>query len=197
MEEKKVVLFTLFDNIKPRKEDRPGTMCSLATQFDKFLVGDKTKREKFELILRINSRGGSVEEAISLYSYLRNSVPNLITAGYGFIDSTAMYVFLAGKERICTPETRFFVHGGTNSCSDVPAAEFQTVSRGVISQNNLLADIIVQHTNVSIRTIKRWMKHGRSFYAEEALEYGFIHEISTDPIYERAGCDYVYLPEQW
>ncbi len=193
--EKKTILFSLFGDIERYTKESMGTMCKLAAQFDKFIVGDKTRREQFRLVLRINSNGGSMETAIALYSYFRNLPIGLTTVGYGFVESAAVYVFLAGKERICMPETRFFIHGGGVSLK-APASELNTAARKLVAQQRLLENIIADNVGIPLSTIKKWMLNGKSFYAEEALEYGFVTAIGTNPICEDDS-DYTYLAERW
>lgn len=195
---KKFMVFDLFgdierDKIAPDKEQKPCTVHKLTKQFDDLIQGDSSRRDGFQPILRINSHGGSTEQAISLYVYLRQLPASLTTFGLGFVGSAAVYIFLAGERRLCTPETDFHIHGGVYTI-EVPHAELDTEYRAVKARQELIKKIVIERTTVKPRILARWMDHGAHLDAQDALQYGLVHEIVSTPIFQ--GED-VYIANKW
>ena len=62
------------------------------------------------LTVRINSYGGSVSEALAIYSLLRDCGLNIITKVDGFACSAASVIFMAGDERIVPESGLIMIH---------------------------------------------------------------------------------------
>ncbi|QEX16122.1 hypothetical protein FRZ44_14140 [Hypericibacter terrae] len=67
-------------------------------------------RKYDKLYLLMNSAGGSLDDGISLYSLIRMLPMAVTTVNMGFIASIAVIPFLAGSNRISTPNGCFHFH---------------------------------------------------------------------------------------
>ena len=73
-------------------------------------VIDKIKNFK-EAQLMVNSYGGPTGVAMSFYDTVRNIFKTkLTTIGSGYVDSSAIVVFLAGEKRLITKNTTLLLH---------------------------------------------------------------------------------------
>ena len=72
------------------------------------------------LLVRINSMGGSVSESLAIYSLLSDFNGHLITQVDGFDCSAASVIFMAGQERIITENGLLMIHNAwiDDACGD-------------------------------------------------------------------------------
>jgi len=63
-----------------------------------------------DLLLMLNSTGGSLDDGFSLYGFLRTLPIKLTTVNMGTIASIAIVPFLAGMHRVCCPHAIFHFH---------------------------------------------------------------------------------------
>lgn len=63
-----------------------------------------------EIQILFSSSGGDVIEVFSLYNFLRALPVKLTLHAIGYVDSIAMVVFLAGEQRLCSPDSTFLFH---------------------------------------------------------------------------------------
>lgn len=63
-----------------------------------------------EIVILFSSEGGSVEEGMSLYTYLKALPVDLTMHATGFVKSIAVPVFLAGNKRIAASNAKFLFH---------------------------------------------------------------------------------------
>jgi ATP-dependent Clp protease protease subunit len=60
--------------------------------------------------LLINTPGGSVNDGIAIFNYLRGCNVEVITHNFGMVDSIGGVIFCAGSKRLSVPHARFLVH---------------------------------------------------------------------------------------
>ena len=68
------------------------------------------KRQHDKLYLFMNSIGGSLDDGIALFGFLRSLPIELTAINLGLIASIAIAPFLAGKKRIALPHSSFHFH---------------------------------------------------------------------------------------
>lgn len=128
--------------------------------------------------LIINSSGGEVTPGFALYDLIQMHNPNMRTIGVGQVQSIAVLPFLAGKRRICTENCRFMFHHGTFQQTQAEGQmEMQGIMKELLEQDKRYQELIVKHTKLKHSEVKRLIKYGFYFDAQEALRLGFVHEI--------------------
>jgi len=81
-------------------------LCGAANERDQ-----KTGAVKFDkLNLYMSSHGGSLDDGMSIYGFLRSFPLELTTINTGMVASIAILPFLAGKNRIALPHSLFHFH---------------------------------------------------------------------------------------
>ncbi len=69
------------------------------------------ERQDYEsLTVLFSSEGGSTDQGLALYNFIRALNRPIHMHAVGHVGSTAILVFLAGHKRTCTPFSRFFFH---------------------------------------------------------------------------------------
>ena len=133
-----------------------------------------------EILLRINSPGGSVIDGLAIYDAIRRTPQKVTTRIEGLAASIASIIALAGDEVIMSENSLFMIHnvwgGETGDSKDMrKAADLMDKMSGK------LVSIYMAKSGKEESEIKSWMDSETWFNAEEALEAGFITAIE-EPI---------------
>jgi ATP-dependent protease ClpP protease subunit len=135
--------------------------------------------EKMRPLICINSHGGIIEEALSLYSYIKAYPMPVDGLALGFVESAAIYVFLACRKRVCTPTTIFMLHEAFYSYKGT-SRQMRHVMQDISLKEKLYRKIVCDEVGVSRQIVNKWLTHGFSFDANTAKNLGFVHEITSD-----------------
>lgn len=134
-----------------------------------------------DVLLVINSPGGSVSAALSLYDTMR-AVPNdVATIASGMAASAGQFLLSAGTpgKRYAQPHARVLMHQGSagfgGSAVDV-AIQAENLEATVAAMLSLTAE----HTGHDLATIVADSDRDRWFDAEAALAYGFVDAVTHD-----------------
>ena len=132
------------------------------------------------ILLRINSPGGSVIDGLAIYDAIRRTPQKVITRIEGLAASIASIIALAGDEIIMSENSLFMIHnvwgGETGDSKDMrKAADLMD------KMSSKLVSIYVAKSGRDESEVKSWMDSETWFSAEEALEAGFINAIE-EPI---------------
>lgn len=133
-----------------------------------------------DLLVRINSVGGDVEEGFALYSELRRYAKthkaHITTLAEGRCASIATVFFLAGDTRIITEHTEPFVHNAWTK-AEGDSQELQKISSGLEKWNDKIAQHYAKHTNLSYQQARRMMREQTAITPQVALKYRFATHI--------------------
>lgn len=191
---KPMAVFRLFGDIEIDRVSQGKTMegglARLSRQMEEFFYGKNgADAADYEPALLINSRGGSTEEALGLYAFLCQFPKPVTTVGLGFVESAAMFVYLAGHHRIALPTTMFLVHGGDVKYNG-PVSEVEAFAQGNTLKQRLIVDIISSRSKATPRTVRHWLQFASAFSTEEAVRHGIAHEVVSDSILRERGFVY-------
>lgn len=131
-----------------------------------------------DIMLYINSPGGSVSAGMAIYDTMQFIEPDVGTVGMGLAASMGQFLLCAGAKgkRYALPHARIMMHqplggmGGTASDIAIQAQQLQ-----IIKQQ--LFQLIAKHTGQDIDQIVADADRDRWFGADEALAYGLIDEV--------------------
>ncbi len=131
-----------------------------------------------DIMLYINSPGGSVTAGLAIYDTMQYIKPDVSTLCLGQASSMAAVLMSAGTKgkRFALPYSRFLLHqpmGGVRG----QASDIEIQAREIVRIGEIIDEILVRHTGQPLEVIRR--DSDRDFYmdAKEALEYGIIDEI--------------------
>lgn len=139
------------------------------------------KDPKKDIVLLINSPGGSVTAGVMLYDVMQ-SIPNdVVTVALGMAASMGQFLLTTGApgKRYIAKNARVLLHqplGGYHGTSTSIEIEAALIN----SMKDQLAGITAERTGKTIEQIHKDGDHDNWFTAAEAVEYGFADHIIED-----------------
>ncbi|MCU0428936.1 MAG: ATP-dependent Clp protease proteolytic subunit [Cytophagaceae bacterium] len=133
---------------------------------------------KKDILMYINSPGGSVYAGLGIYDTMQYVNPDVATICTGLAASMGAVLLSGGAhgKRSSLPHARIMIHqplGGAQG----QASDIEITAREIMKLKVELYEILAKHTGKDIKTIEEnsdrdyWMK------AVEAKEYGLIDEV--------------------
>ena len=132
-----------------------------------------------DIIMYINSPGGSFTSLMAIYDTMQFARPDVQTYCLGQAASAAAVLLAAGTpgKRFALPNARVLIHqpameGVYGQVSDlqIQADEIQRVRR-------LMESTLARHTNKSADDIRADIERDKILTADEAREYGIVDEV--------------------
>jgi ATP-dependent Clp protease protease subunit len=134
-------------------------------------------REK-DIMLYINSPGGSVTAGMAIYDTMQFVGPDVGTISMGLAASMGQFLLCAGApgKRYALPHARIMMHqplGGIQG----QASDIAIQAEQMAHVKRLMAERIAGHTGQTVEQIEEDSDRDRWFTAEEAKEYGLIDHV--------------------
>lgn len=140
-----------------------------------FLAGEDPEKD---IMLYINSPGGSVYAGLAVYDTMQYVEPRVGTICMGIAASMAAVLLAGGAPglRFALPNTRILIHQPSGGFQG-QAADIQIHAQEIIRVRRRLDEILSLHTGKPIEVITRDSDRDFFMSAEEAKAYGLIDEI--------------------
>ncbi|MCH7515155.1 MAG: ATP-dependent Clp protease proteolytic subunit [Bacteroidetes bacterium] len=133
---------------------------------------------KKDILIYINTPGGSVYAGLGIYDTIQYVTPDVATICTGLAASMGAIILAGGAKgkRSALPHSRVMIHqplGGVQG----PASDIEITARQIVLLKKELYEILSKHSGKSAAELEKdadrdyWMK------ADEAKEYGLIDEI--------------------
>ena len=135
-----------------------------------------------EIIIQINSPGGSVSAGLAIYDTMNYCKARIITIGIGMVASMAAFLLSAGSRgyRRATKNCEILIHqplgGASGQASDIIIA-----AEHIKKTRDKLNCILAENTGKPIETIERDTDRDYIMSAEEAKQYGLIDTVIPSP----------------
>lgn len=142
-----------------------------------FLESENAKKD---INIYINSPGGVVTSAMSIYDTMQFIGPDVRTLCIGQAASAAALLLASGTagKRHCLPHSRIMIHQvlggyqGQGTDIQIHAQETQRIS-------DTLNSILSQHTGQAIGQVEKDTNRDNFMSSQEAMDYGLIDSIMT------------------
>jgi ATP-dependent Clp protease protease subunit len=126
----------------------------------------------------INSQGGHVESADTIFDMIQFVKPRVKMVGTGWVASAGALIFVSVplNDRYCLPNTRFMLHqpmGGIGG----RATDISIEAKEVIKMRERLNKIIAQQTGQSLEKVEKDTDRNFWMSPEEAKEYGLVAHV--------------------
>lgn len=147
-------------------------------KIEKMIIGLNAKDER-EILLYINSGGGSVRTGFDLYDIIKHSKAPVIGMVVGRADSMAGIILQACHLRRALSHSTFYLHySQINLCKEWNefAAEAEKIIKGAETNQEEIWKIFAQR-GIDIEKIKKLCSEKKNLSAQEAKELGLIDEI--------------------
>lgn len=133
---------------------------------------------KKDVLLYINSPGGSVTAGLGIYDTMQYINPDVATICTGLAASMGAVLLAGGaeKKRSALPHTRVMIHQPSGGMQGV-SKDMEISLKLIMSLKKELYDILAKHSGRSFEEIERDSDRDYWMRAEEAKEYGLIDEV--------------------
>lgn len=131
-----------------------------------------------DIMLYINSPGGSVTSGMAIYDTMRYLKCEVSTVCVGMAASMGAFLLAAGAKgkRKALPHAEIMIHqplGGARG----QATDIQIHAEQILKTKKTLNELLAQNTGKPLKTIEKDVERDHFLTAHEALDYGLIDEI--------------------
>lgn len=139
-----------------------------------------------DVMLYINSPGGSVSAGLAIYDTMQYIKPSIATICTGMAASMGAVLLAGGTsgKRTSLPHSKIMIHqplGGTQG----QATDIEIYTKEMIKTRDALYNILSKHTGKDFETIKHDCDRDNFMTAEEAKAYGLIDNILEKRIVDK------------
>jgi len=134
-----------------------------------------------DLMLYINSPGGSVYAGLAIYDTMQFIKPDVQTICVGIAMSMGSLLLAGGAKgkRMALPNSRILIHQVSGGFSG-QGTDIEIQAREVIGLKRRLEEIYARHTGKEQEEISHDMERDFFMSPEEATEYGIIDTVITN-----------------
>jgi ATP-dependent Clp protease, protease subunit len=131
-----------------------------------------------DISIYINSPGGSVYAALTIYDAMQFVKPDIQTTCVGIAVSVSALLLAAGTtgKRAALPNAKVLIHQ-LSAGFEGQATDIEIQAREVISVKRRLEEIIAEHTGQPRERVSKDMERDYFMTAEEARTYGIIDYV--------------------
>jgi ATP-dependent Clp protease protease subunit len=131
-----------------------------------------------DIVLYINSPGGSVTAGLAIYDTMQHIKSDVVTICVGLAASMGSFLLAAGAKgkRLALPHSRIMIHqpsGGTRG----QATDIEIEAREIIRIRHQLNQIYCDRTGQPLQKIEKDMDRDYFMSAQEAKDYGLIDRV--------------------
>jgi ATP-dependent Clp protease protease subunit len=129
--------------------------------------------------LYINSPGGSLTSALSMYDAMQYVSAEVSTICLGMAASGGSLLLAAGAHgrRMALPNSLILIHQPWSGGMQGKASELEVHAREILRQRDLLVQIYARHSGRSADQVALDMDRDNFMTAEQALQWGLIDQI--------------------
>ncbi len=153
-----------------------------AKEVSEFIEANK---EATEIDVRINSRGGDVQEGWAIYDLLTTSGKKIKTIGEGRVYSIATIVFLAGAEREMLKNADGLIHNPyipPYTLADAyESGDLLKIAESLKQEEEKILDFYAEKTGTDKAKLAEYMKEETKLSAEDMVTLGFATKV-VEPI---------------
>jgi len=138
-----------------------------------------------QITVRINSRGGDVQEGWAIHDLLVNSGKKIVTIGEGKIYSIATIIFLAGSERDIMKNADGLIHNPFippyTLADQYESTDLVKIADSLKQEEEKILDFYTEITGSPKEKLAEYMKDNTKLSAEDMLNLGFATKV-IEPI---------------
>lgn len=131
-----------------------------------------------DIIMYINSPGGSVSAGLAIYDTMQYIRPDISTICIGMAASMSQVLLCAGTKgkRMALPNSRIMMHQPSGG-SQGQASELEIYLKEMIRMRQQLYQIIAAHTGQDVERIHKDADRDYWMSPQDAVEYGLIDRV--------------------
>jgi ATP-dependent Clp protease protease subunit len=131
-----------------------------------------------DIIIYINSPGGSFTALTAIYDTMQFVRPDVMTICLGQAASAAAIILAGGAKgkRYALEHSRILIHQPSSEGGG-QASDIEIQAREVMRMRGLLEGMLSKHSNRTIEQIEQDIERDKILTAAEAVEYGLIDKV--------------------
>jgi ATP-dependent Clp protease protease subunit len=132
-----------------------------------------------DIVIYINSPGGSFTALTAVYDTMRFVKPDVQTVCMGQAASAAAVLLAAGTpgKRLALPNARILIHQPAMAEGGGQATDVEIQANEILRMRALLEEMIAKHTGRPVEQVRQDIERDKILTAEQALEYGIIDQV--------------------
>ena len=134
-----------------------------------------------DIIMYINSPGGSFTAMTAIYDTMQYVRPDIQTVCLGQAASAAAVLLSAGTpgKRMALPNSRIIIHQPATEGGYGQGSDIEIQAREILRMRMQLEDMLSRHCNRPIEQVRKDIDRDKIMTAEESKEYGLVDTILT------------------
>jgi ATP-dependent Clp protease protease subunit len=131
-----------------------------------------------DILLVINSPGGSVSAGLAIYDTMRAISPDVVTVSMGLAASMGQFLLSAGTpgKRYALPHSRILMHQGSAGVQGT-AIDVEIQAANLEYTKDLMNTLNAEFTGQTVERIAADSDRDHWFTADEAKDYGFVDQV--------------------
>ena len=133
-----------------------------------------------DIFLYINSPGGRVRSAMSIYDTIKHVFPDVCTIVLGLAASAASLILVGGAipKRVAFPHARVMIHQPSINYFRATPKVLVEEGKELVQMRNEIANIYAENTGKPINVIQKDIERDSYMSAKEAQAYGIVDRIA-------------------
>jgi ATP-dependent Clp protease, protease subunit len=132
-----------------------------------------------DIIMYINSPGGSFTAMTAIYDTMTYVRPDIQTVCLGQAASAAAVLLAAGTpgKRMALPNSRIIIHQPATEGGYGQGSDIEIQAKEIMRMRTQLEDLVSRHTGQPIEKVRKDIDRDKILTADEAREYGLVDNI--------------------
>ncbi len=132
-----------------------------------------------DIIMYINSPGGSFTAMTAIYDTMTYVRPDIQTVCLGQAASAAAVLLAAGTQgkRMALPNSRIIIHQPATEGGYGQGSDIEIQAKEIMRMRTQLEELVSRHSGQSIEKIRKDIDRDKILTAAEAKEYGLVDNI--------------------
>jgi ATP-dependent protease ClpP protease subunit len=138
-----------------------------------------------DILVLLDSEGGSVPHALALYDTLRSSPNRTLGLVVGQCLSAATLVLQGCSHRMMYPNASFMMHRGTAGTGYVHQTEFLSIAKNAMEEMQRFDDLLFAHGKLKRREFEKLNQRGTYLTADATKKLGFCDSVVVQRFYTK------------
>jgi ATP-dependent Clp protease protease subunit len=132
-----------------------------------------------DIIMYINSPGGSFTAMTAIYDTMQYVRPDIQTVCLGQAASAAAILLAAGTpgKRMALPHSRIIIHQPATEGGFGQASDIEIQAREILRMRTQLEELISRHSGQPVELVSKHIDRDKILTAEEAKDYGLVDQV--------------------
>ncbi|HET8660769.1 MAG TPA: ATP-dependent Clp protease proteolytic subunit [Micromonosporaceae bacterium] len=132
-----------------------------------------------DIIMYINSPGGSFTAMTAIYDTMQYVRPDIQTVCLGQAASAAAVILGAGTpgKRMALPNSRIIIHQPATEGGYGQGSDIEIQAKEILRMRSQLEEMISRHSGQEIDKVRRDIERDKIMTAEEAKDYGIVDTV--------------------